>query len=121
MPYLLHLPNELIITIAEVIAALADLNAFSQSSWRITNLVTRVLYRRDAKRALLWGAEKGRVNTVNNALRAKANINEPYVIEIGSPCNTGRKQDALVDNGRCVEACGASHRFCWPHTTVTQT
>ncbi|KAL4785025.1 ankyrin repeat-containing domain protein [Aspergillus varians] len=76
---LLVLPNELILGILAEINSERDINSFIQSSRTLYYLGKPHLYRNNAAHhhgsALLWGAERGNMETVESALDNRADIN----------------------------------------------
>lgn len=75
MSSMLTLPNELILIISEALTTNRDLNMFCQSCSKVTGAANGILYKRNANRSLLWGAERGYLNTVTNALCEGAEVN----------------------------------------------
>lgn len=75
---LCHLPNELILRIAENLKSNGDLNALIQTNTHLCNLLDPFLYLRDAEsnppRAILRAAENGNENTALKALQAGSEL-----------------------------------------------
>src|SRR5436190_16381717 len=75
--WLLDLPNELLLSIAEYLESESDINAFSKANRHLHELLTTYLYRRDVERgssALLWAAHYGRETTAQKSLEAGADV-----------------------------------------------
>lgn len=70
---LLDLPNELLDYISDGLESQSDLNSWARVDHRLHHLNNRELYRRNVRdsdsSALIWAAEHGRMETVQNVLR----------------------------------------------------
>lgn len=83
MPLLAHLPNEVLLLVAEQLASQRAINALAQTSTRLYGILNAYLYRYDAKHhhhhhagsAVLWAARySGEPATVQRALAAGAGV-----------------------------------------------
>jgi ankyrin repeat protein len=74
---LLQLPPELHLQIARFLETTRDINSWSQANKQLYALLNRYLYMLDAhvsSSALLWGAQRGNVDTVRMCLQMGANV-----------------------------------------------
>src|SRR5207302_3202156 len=73
---LLHLPNELLCSIAENLELERDINAFAQANRRLYRLLNTYLYRYNIRQsgssALLWAARHGQEATAQKLLGERA-------------------------------------------------
>ncbi|KAK2781723.1 hypothetical protein FQN53_000407 [Emmonsiellopsis sp. PD_33] len=74
MPYLHHLPNELLITITTYLDTAHDINALAQANRHLYTLFNPTLYLHNAKHqhlsALTWAARHSILNTAHHAIHA---------------------------------------------------
>ncbi|KAJ5766674.1 uncharacterized protein N7511_004290 [Penicillium nucicola] len=77
--FLLSVPPEITLLIANNLDSLKDLSSFSRASRKLHNLLINEMYRRsvrlDGGSALLWYASRGDELGIRNMLRAGANVN----------------------------------------------
>jgi ankyrin repeat protein len=73
---LLHLPHELLWSLAEILESETDINAFTQTNRRLYNLLNTYLYRHNIQQsrisALLWAAKRGQDVTTRKLLEEGA-------------------------------------------------
>ncbi|KAK2805998.1 hypothetical protein FQN50_006013 [Emmonsiellopsis sp. PD_5] len=85
MPYLHHLPNELLITITTHLDTAHDINSLAQANRHLYTIFNPPLYHHNAKHqhlsALTWAARHSILNTAHHAIHASQKISPTTKLE----------------------------------------